>query len=179
MKANVFHIAVLAAFVAASRQLHADGVQHQVVLCGEDEWEERRRNAAASELAPRVRAAGYLARAEYERVLRESDVVVSVAEHDFFGVAVVEAIAAGCVPVLPDRLSYPEVVPERYHDSVLYGEGRFRARLAAVLGDVDGHRRQIQGLDAAMMRYDWSRVAPELDAVLTRAAASSDRSTPD
>ncbi len=49
-------------------------------------------------------------RAEYERALLESDVVVSTARHEFFGVSVVEAITAGCFPLLPERLSYPELL---------------------------------------------------------------------
>lgn len=37
--------------------------------------------------------------------------VLSTAQHDFFGVAVVEAMLAGCLPWLPQRLSYPELLP--------------------------------------------------------------------
>ena len=37
--------------------------------------------------------------------------MLSTARHEFFGVAVVEALLAGCLPWLPDRLSYPELLP--------------------------------------------------------------------
>jgi glycosyltransferase involved in cell wall biosynthesis len=46
----------------------------------------------------------------YERVLKQSDVIVSTANHEFFGISVVEAIAAGAYPLIPDRLSYPEII---------------------------------------------------------------------
>ncbi len=50
-------------------------------------------------------------RSRYWRHLAECDWVLSTARHDFFGVAVVEALLAGCLPWLPDRLSYPELLP--------------------------------------------------------------------
>ena len=49
-------------------------------------------------------------RADYERVLQQSDVIVSTANHEFFGISIVEAIAAGAYPLVPDRLSYPEII---------------------------------------------------------------------
>jgi glycosyltransferase involved in cell wall biosynthesis len=48
---------------------------------------------------------------EYWSWLSRMDVVVSTADHEFFGIAVCEAIWAGATPVLPNRLSYPELVP--------------------------------------------------------------------
>jgi glycosyltransferase involved in cell wall biosynthesis len=47
---------------------------------------------------------------EYRAVLCEADLIVSTANHEFFGISVAEAIAAGACPVLPKRLAYPEIV---------------------------------------------------------------------
>lgn len=63
---------------------------------------------------------GYVENAEsYQGLLCACDVVLSTALHDFQGLAVLEACAAGCTPVVPDRLVYPEwFAPEfRYADS--------------------------------------------------------------
>ena len=49
-------------------------------------------------------------RAEYEKALKEADVFVSTAEHEFFGISAVEASLAGAYPVLPRRLAYPEIL---------------------------------------------------------------------
>jgi glycosyltransferase involved in cell wall biosynthesis len=45
---------------------------------------------------------------DYQQLLQRSHVVLTTALHEFQGLAVLEAVASGCVPVVPDRLSYPE-----------------------------------------------------------------------
>ena len=80
-----------------------------------------------------------------------------------FGVAIVEAMAAGAVPLLPDRLSYPELVPDRYHDAVLYPDGTLTDRLRRVLTDLDGARVAVDGLRSELLRFDWATLAPVYD----------------
>jgi glycosyltransferase involved in cell wall biosynthesis len=48
---------------------------------------------------------------EYWNWLLKADWVLSTAEHEFFGIAVVEALFAGSLPWLPDKLSYRELLP--------------------------------------------------------------------
>ncbi|MHC4271066.1 MAG: tRNA-queuosine alpha-mannosyltransferase domain-containing protein [Planctomycetota bacterium] len=47
---------------------------------------------------------------EYIKTLQQADVIVSTANHEFFGITILEAISAGCFPLLPKRLSYPELL---------------------------------------------------------------------
>ncbi|GAG31601.1 unnamed protein product, partial [marine sediment metagenome] len=72
---------------------------------------------------------------EYQSALADCDIVVSTAIQENFGIAVVEAILAGCQPLLPDRLVYPEIIPKRFHQTCLYPSdadllGRLRNALA-------------------------------------------------
>jgi len=50
-------------------------------------------------------------RRAYLEHLAACDWVLSTARHDFFGIAVVEALHMGCLPWLPQRLSYRELLP--------------------------------------------------------------------
>ena len=98
-------------FVRSSNALTEAGVDHRVVLLGDDPWEgSGRRTSAVDQLGNKVMYAGHADRSTYLGWLGAGDIVVSAATHEYFGIAVVEALAAGCVPVLPDRLAYPEVM---------------------------------------------------------------------
>ena len=64
-----------------------------------------------SEFADHIRHWGFVTSREgYWAVLAESDVFVSTASHEFFGIAAAEAIAVGLHPLFPNDLAYPEMV---------------------------------------------------------------------
>ena len=64
---------------------------------------------------------GYVeSREEYISWLKKGAVVVSCALQENFGISVIEAIRFGCLPLLPDRLSYPELIPGEFFPEVLY-----------------------------------------------------------
>ena len=51
---------------------------------------------------------------DYNNILAQSDFILSTALHDFQGLSVLEAVASGCIPIVPDRLSYQDLFPARY-----------------------------------------------------------------
>jgi len=110
------------AFLAAVRDAARNGARLELVLLGESF--ERLPPGAREllhELAPLVKEHGFVAdRARYASLLRSCDVAVSTARHEFFGVAIAEAMAAGCTPLVPRRLAYPELVPSERHERSLY-----------------------------------------------------------
>jgi glycosyltransferase involved in cell wall biosynthesis len=68
-------------------------------------------NSAKDSFAQHIDNWGHIDnREEYIKTLQQADVIVSTANHEFFGITVLEAISAGCFPLLPNRLSYPELL---------------------------------------------------------------------
>jgi len=123
-------------------------------------------DAARERLAGRIIHFGYAPdRADYLRALRSADIIVSTARQEFFGVAVVEAIACGCFPLLPNRLSYPELIPPDLHGRHLYSNrADFRHRVAELLRN-PAYVRSIN-LRREMERFSWATLAPQFDAAL-------------
>ena len=71
-----------------------------------EEFEQMRRK-----FTDRIASWGFQeSRSDYWRALAGADIFVSTADHEFFGIAAAEAIAAGLYPILPDRLAYPELI---------------------------------------------------------------------
>lgn len=159
------------------RALAAGGVAFRLALAGANTRRDPREfDEVHRALGGRVVHRGWLEPAGYRELLLRSDVVVSTARHEFFGVAAVEAMAAGAVPLLPDRLAYPELVPGWARAAVLYRSG-LHDRLGAVLDDPEAARAAIGGdrLRHEMRRFSWAVLGPRYDAVI----ASLARSRPD
>ncbi|RME83244.1 MAG: DUF3524 domain-containing protein [Caldilineae bacterium] len=165
-----------AAFFRALYALEEDGYDFRVSIVGENfrrqpaEFEEARHR-----LAGRIRHFGFQPdRNAYARVLWQADLVVSTAVHEFFGISILEAIYCECYPLLPARLSYPELLPEPEHDAHLYrDEADLLARLEAAAGDPASIRGT--SLRHVAARFDWQRLASRYDALLASLAAGQHR----
>ncbi|MBK9712743.1 MAG: DUF3524 domain-containing protein [Kouleothrix sp.] len=155
------------AFFAALRELDARGVDFRVIVAGEHvDPNEPNFLAARADLGERALAWGYAPdTAAYAARLRQADIVVSTAIQEFFGIGVVEAMYCGCAPILPRRLSYPELLPPEHHAACLYdGHDDLVDKLAAAIGDLPALKaRDFRGVAA---QYDWSRMAPRYDEVM-------------
>lgn len=70
----------------------------------------------SAEFSSHIRDWGFLpSRREYIKALHEADCFISTANHEFFGISAAEAIAAGAIPLLPNRLAYPELLGVNSH----------------------------------------------------------------
>ena len=93
---------------------------------------------AREQLGERIVQYGYLeAKEDYVDWLKRGTVVVSTAIQENFGISVVEAIRHGCFPLLPNNLSYPELIPEEYHSHCLCSnQQELVEKLSAILEEL-------------------------------------------
>ena len=165
------------AFFSALYALAERGVEFRVAVLGEGFVREPPEFTEARErLGERIVQFGYAESfADYARWLWRADVVVSTAIQESFGAAVAEAMYCGCLPVLPERLAYPQFVPPEHRDLCLY---RDEAGLVERLAYLAAHPAVAR--DPALRgafrtqaaRYDWSLMAPEYDRRLAALAAA-------
>ena len=167
-------------FFAALQTLKQLGLHFELSVLGESFRQVPSVFAWAREtFQQELRHFGYLdSRAEYLNVLSAADFVVSTARHEFFGLAVCEAIAAGCVPVLPRALSYPELLSEMTEwaqAQCLYPPSEdlvdVLQRAFALHSEHPVKLAEVQNQAASSVeRFDWATRLSALDAGIDRVA---------
>lgn len=138
-------------FFSALYQLQEKDISFKVAVLGQNFMNHPDCfQAARVRLQDHLLAFGYVeAKKDYYEILKKGAVVVSTAHHEFFGISILEAVRAGCIPVLPDRLSYPELFDKKF----LYPDGKLYEHLeTAILGF-----RKLSGPEAIEIteRFSW------------------------
>ncbi len=151
-------------FVDALVRLAATGRAFEVVVAGSH----LPRDRVVADLAPvadRIAHVGSVPREAYPALVASCDLAVSTARHEFYGVALAEAAAAGVVPVAPRALAYPELVPDALHDELLYDDdASLDALLARGVDDADRRDRLAAALAEASSTWSADACAAALDA---------------
>lgn len=140
-------------------RLREEGVRFKLIICGEStgkipEVFDRIKNDFEEEIV----YFGYASsREEYHQLLKRSKVLPVTNYQDFFGGSIVEAMAAGCIPVLPDRLAYGEHVPKELRKEFLFSDKEqwYQAVKHCLIAPVDPLKRK--KIVDHVMRYDWNQ----------------------
>jgi len=152
--------------LAAVKRLQADKVDFRLHVVGQ---QFRRVPPVFDQLKQRLESSGQLgcwghveSIEAYRQLLQRADVVLSTALHDFQGIAVLEAVAAGCRPVVPDRLAYRELFAAEYR----YDAQDETAALVLMLAQLSALKQRSETIKAPSVRHlswsalqaDWRRV---------------------
>ncbi len=157
------------AFFKALYQIAREGYEFRLALCGQ-QFGKRPLvfDEAVENLNRQIIHVGQAAFKTYRRLLWEADLTISTANHEFFGISILEAVHCRTFPILPHRLSYPELIPESFHLSCLYqNEGGLLQRLKWALDNIEEARRLAQSCATAVAHFDWTQLAPQYDLQLS------------
>jgi len=118
---------------------------------------------AKQKLEHRIQQYGYAdSFEEYARWLWRSHMLPVTSNQDFFGISIMEAMYCRCVPILPRRLTYPELVPEDRFPEIFYDS---REELLEKLEQFITNGLPYSGNTFRQIaaRYDWNRMIHQYD----------------
>ena len=155
-------------FFEALYGLQDDNIDFKLVVLGEKfskqpvEFDE-----AKERLGDKILHFGYVESfREYAGWLHHADIIPITSNQDFFGGSIVQAMYCGVVPLLPNRLAYPQHIPESLREKLIYNSSEdLLPKLKSLISEYS--KLDTGALKRHVSKYDWSKMANEYDQVLT------------
>lgn len=105
-------------------------------------------------------------RKEYYDLLNRSYIYLNTSEEDTFSYGAVEAMAMGCVPLVPDSYSYPEVVP--IPDLRYTNKTDLERKLSKLKANFTHKSQNLFGLTPFSFISKWEQSIPEMLKIMLR-----------
>ncbi len=140
--------------LAALRMLRQREIAFELRLLGETfRRQPPELTTICDEFSDQLLVSGYVeSRDQYLEHLAQTEVVISTSLHEFQGLSVLEAVAMGAIPCVPDRLSYCELFAPQY---------RYRSALDEPQVEAEALADKLQQIFQSRARADAYRV-PDL-----------------
>ncbi len=158
--------------LAVLHQLDSRGMDYRICIVGEQfRHAPKEFQSIKQQFDHRIVQFGFVpSKQAYQRWLSSADMLLSTSIHEFQGLAVLEAVAAGCVPVLPNRLAYPELVPAEF----LYGSyQQDLQREAEAAVDLIEYHNKNGTPPPCIQRFMWSALKSQYQRVINRTGLNS------
>ena len=132
------------------------GTDFQIVVLGEEKSTSPEIFKIAREkLKNEIISFGYAANYdEYKKLVAGCDILPVTSRHEFFGISVLEAASAGVFPILPERLSYPEIFPEKKFGRLFYENGKLFEFIKNFAKNLDFSLRN--EISERAVSFDWN-----------------------
>jgi len=141
------------------------GADIRIALCGENFRNEPEEFLEAREQwGDRLVHFGWAEEENYIDLVSGADIVLSTAKHEFFGIAVIEALYSGATGVLPRRLSYPEILYPETAEEHLYDD--FDQMVQRIIHFAQNPHQASEAELTHYGQFNWSKVAPQYDNLL-------------
>ncbi len=142
--------------------LKAEGVSFRLIVIGKGYKKSPKIfKKAEAVLAEEILHFGFVeSLEEYASLLWQSDILPVTSNQDFFGGSIVEAMYCDCVPLLPNRLTYPQHVGVENTKYLYQSDAEFKLKLKKMILDTTTVK---QSLRARVEKYDWSQLISTYD----------------
>lgn len=98
----------------------------------------------------------------YAELLWRADILPVTSNQEFFGISVMEAIYCGNWPILPNRLTYPELLPEVNHKENIYQDEKdLYKKIINAIVNIENIRRT--RLSSIASKFSWDIMVPVYD----------------
>jgi len=154
-------------FFKALYRLQEDAVDFELIVLGENFSQQPEVfEEARDRLGDRIVHFGYAESfQEYAELLCKADLIPVTSKQDFFGGAIVQAMYCGVLPLLPNRLAYPQHIPTDLRASLIYdGDADLVPKLKKLMATYKNFDKSL--LKAHVFVYDWSKLSGEYDSVM-------------
>lgn len=154
-------------FFTALFKLADDGIDFRLAVLGEKyKSSPDIFNTARKKLKDRIIHFGFVENYQlYKKWLEQGDIIISTANQENFGISVVEAVGSGNFPLLPDRLSYRELIPEKYHRLCIFrNQNDLICKLKKLIQNYD--LNLLNKLVEENYRFSWERMIKKYDLLL-------------
>ena len=152
-------------FLRALNVLAAEQIDFKIIITGvkQDEPLDSVVNELMLPIQDKIIHFGFVeSREEMVNLMYKANIFVSTSLQEYFGLSAVEALYAGCYPIMPKRLSYPMFIPSQFQADHLYesfDDLVSKLRFALLNPNL---LKQINYQDEAM-KYDWIKVSKQWD----------------
>jgi len=156
-------------------RLQSEAIDFQVVVLGET----YRKSPSIFEkartiLADRILHFGYVEQfADYAKWLWKADILPVSSQQDFFGGSVIEAIYCNCIPILPNRLAYPEHLPKNRQKDYFYDTKEAFYQQVKICILQTNEQRSILRCGKEVAHYDWSNSIKRYDQIFAEMVHSN------
>jgi glycosyltransferase involved in cell wall biosynthesis len=145
-------------------RLNEDGLDFRVAVLGENfKTTPSIFDTAQDRLKNNIIYFGYCESfSEYAQWLWKADIIPVTNIQDFFGISIMEALYCNTYPLLPDRLAYPELLPEKFHKDHIYRDKTdlFDKLKECILNINEKRNNQFSQI---AQPFDWNTMAPIYD----------------
>ena len=151
-------------FIYLISELDKKGLEFECVLLGKNKQTKSGYfDEFINRFSHRILHAGYCKTFEkYASLLWQADICPITSIQDFFGISIAESVYCNTLPILPDRLVYPEIYKKQINSNLFYkGKKDLCSKVEILIKENNFNSKQIP--KNLIQKYDWSEMINKYD----------------